>query len=207
MRGPEELFALTLTDAINEVARQGWEYVRAEHLPAESPRGWFRGATAGEQTVLVFRRARETLGPRLAAVRPETADDGAPMPPPFDPVPPQERAVIDRMQQSMRFREPPLRLEPLLERRAAAADAAASGARASGRPPTSPDAQAVAAGEVQRQRVHAAADLGVEHPVHRAAALDPAERRRGSPPASPRGSACRRPRASRRGRGGPRSRR
>lgn len=114
VRGPEELFALTLTDAINEVARQGWEYVRAEHLPAEKPRGWFRGATAAEQTVLVFRRAREILGPRLAAVRPETADDGAPMPPPFNPVPPQERAVIDRMQQSMRFREPPLRLEPLL---------------------------------------------------------------------------------------------
>ena len=43
----EELFALTLTDAINEVARQGWEYVRAEHLPAEAPRGWFRGAVAG----------------------------------------------------------------------------------------------------------------------------------------------------------------
>ena len=43
VRGAEELFALTLTDAINEVARQGWEYVRAEHLPAEAPGGWFRG--------------------------------------------------------------------------------------------------------------------------------------------------------------------
>ena len=40
--GAEELFAVTLTDAINEVARQGWEYVRAERLPAESPRGWLR---------------------------------------------------------------------------------------------------------------------------------------------------------------------
>ena len=38
----EELFALTLTEAINEVARQGWEYLRAETLPAEAPRGWFR---------------------------------------------------------------------------------------------------------------------------------------------------------------------
>ena len=69
VKGAEELFALTLTDAINEVARQGWEYVRAEHLPAEAPGGWFRGGTAGEQTVLVFRRDREALGPRLAAVR------------------------------------------------------------------------------------------------------------------------------------------
>ena len=57
IKGTEELFAHTLTDAINEVARQGWEYVRAEHLPAEGPRGWFRSAAAGEQTVLVFRGA------------------------------------------------------------------------------------------------------------------------------------------------------
>ena len=60
VHGAEELFALTLTEAINEVARQGWEYVRAEHLPAETPRGWFRGAVAGEQT-----RAR--LPPRRAS--------------------------------------------------------------------------------------------------------------------------------------------
>ena len=44
VHGAEELFAATLTDAINEVARQGWEYVRAERLPAETPRGWLRGA-------------------------------------------------------------------------------------------------------------------------------------------------------------------
>ena len=78
VHGAEDLFALTLTEAINEVARQGWEYVRAEHLPAEAPRGWLRGAVAGEQTVLVFRRPREQLGPRLAAVRPEPAPADAP---------------------------------------------------------------------------------------------------------------------------------
>ena len=58
----EELFAVTLTDAINEVARQGWEYVRAERLPAESPRGWLRAAVAEEQAVLVFRRAARVAG-------------------------------------------------------------------------------------------------------------------------------------------------
>ena len=69
--GAEELFAVTLTDAINEVARQGWEYVRAEHLPAEAPRGWLRAAVTDEQAVLVFRRPRESLAPRLATVRAE----------------------------------------------------------------------------------------------------------------------------------------
>lgn len=62
-----ELFAHTLTEAINEQAREGWEYVRAESLTAETPRGWFRRPAEEDQTVLVFRRERETLGPRIAA--------------------------------------------------------------------------------------------------------------------------------------------
>ncbi len=120
VKTPEDLFALTLTDAINEVARQGWEYVRAEHMPAEASRGWFRTALAGEQTVLVFRRSRETLGPRLAAVGSEPPAetyaplDAAPAPGPGSgsgptPMHTAERAVIDRM----RRREPSVRLDPL----------------------------------------------------------------------------------------------
>jgi hypothetical protein len=105
VHGVEELFALTLTEAINEVARQGWEYVRAEHMPAESPGGWFRGPAAGEQTVLVFRRAREQMGPRLAAVRPEPVHEAYEPPP---PVPAAERAIVDRL------RREPVRLEPLI---------------------------------------------------------------------------------------------
>ena len=117
VRTAEELFAVTLTDAINEVARQGWEYVRAEHMPAEASRGWFRSALQGEQTVLVFRRLREGLGPRLAAVRPD-ADTVPAAAQPIEPlaapagspsVAPGERAVIDRM----RRREPSVRLEPV----------------------------------------------------------------------------------------------
>ena len=121
VKSAEELFAVTLTDAINEVARQGWEYVRAEHMPAEASRGWFRSALQGEQTVLVFRRQREGLGPRLATVRSDVRSDphteGAPDAPlsdlpaaaPRTEVPHAERAVIDRM----RRREPSVRLEPL----------------------------------------------------------------------------------------------
>ena len=30
-----ERFAATLSDALNDMARDGWEYVRAETLPAE----------------------------------------------------------------------------------------------------------------------------------------------------------------------------
>lgn len=115
VRAPEELFALTLTEAINEVARQGWEYVRAEHLPAEASRGWFRTASHGEQTVLVFRRPHETLGPRLAAARPEPdaapAEPIVPAPAAAGTNPTAERAVVDRMQTTLRRREPALRFE------------------------------------------------------------------------------------------------
>jgi hypothetical protein len=110
VHGAEDLFALTLTEAINEVARQGWEYVRAEHLPAEASRGWFRAPAAGEQTVLLFRRARDSAGPRLvAATRPDPATEP---PVPEAPRPPSEQAAVDRLAQRMR-REPSLRLEPL----------------------------------------------------------------------------------------------
>jgi hypothetical protein len=120
VKAAEDLFALTLTDAINEVARQGWEYVRAEHLSAEAPAGWFRGATAGEQTVLVFRREREALGPRLATVRvdhdagAQTASVGEPAPAGRADVERTsvERATAERVQASLRHREPQLRAEP-----------------------------------------------------------------------------------------------
>jgi hypothetical protein len=68
VREPSDLFALTLTEAINEHARGGWEYVRAETLPAQSPGGLFRRAREEQVTVLIFRRARENLSPRLEAV-------------------------------------------------------------------------------------------------------------------------------------------
>jgi hypothetical protein len=114
--GAEELFAVTLTEAINEVARQGWEYVRAERLPAEAPRGWLKPAVAEEQAVLVFRRPRESLGPRLAAVRPESAGvtPAVALPPEPEaprPVPPDERAAVNRMKSRFQRAEPSLSFE------------------------------------------------------------------------------------------------
>jgi hypothetical protein len=106
VRSSEDLFALTLTEAINEVARQGWEYLRAEHMPAVASRGWLRSAVAEELTLLVFRRPRETLGPRLAAVEPDPAEAEGPR-----LAPAAERAVVDRM----RRREPAMRLEPVVD--------------------------------------------------------------------------------------------
>ncbi len=71
----EDRFALTLTDALNEMADDGWDYVRAETLPCEARKG-LTGTQTTYQNVLIFRRL---VG------RPDrmTQEDGAsaPLPP------------------------------------------------------------------------------------------------------------------------------
>jgi hypothetical protein len=118
VKGSDELFALTLADSINEVARQGWEYVRTESFAAEAPGGWFRRAKTSEHAVMIFRREREALGPRLATVAPaETAREPGFTPPGARPADrPAERAVervvVDRLQSTLRHQ--PVRLEPIV---------------------------------------------------------------------------------------------
>lgn len=117
VKGADELFAMTLAEAINEVARQGWEYVRTETLAAEVPGGWFRRGMSSEHTVMVFRRVREALGPRLAAIAP---GDSLPREPELAPAGDRERAadravervVVDRLQSTLRHQ--PVRLEPVV---------------------------------------------------------------------------------------------
>lgn len=54
-RTPTERYALALSEAINEMAVEGWEYVRAETLPSDE-----RSGIASRQTLwhhlLIFRR-------------------------------------------------------------------------------------------------------------------------------------------------------
>ena len=116
VKGPDELFAMTLAEAINEVARQGWEYVRTETLIAEGPGGWFRRGISSDHTVMIFRRAREALGPRLAAVTPGQ-EAPALAPAGERPRAPEraadraiERVVVDRLQSTLRHQ--PVRFDP-----------------------------------------------------------------------------------------------
>ena len=55
VKTPEDRFAHTLTEVVNELAREGWEYLRADTLPAEERVG-FTGKTTVFQHMLVFRR-------------------------------------------------------------------------------------------------------------------------------------------------------
>lgn len=95
-----ELFCATLSEAINTVARDGWEYVRAETLPATEQGGLFRRGAEVIETVLVFRRPREALGPRLASQRDPAPEPDAPHLGPGDRDPadrdPADRSPADR---------------------------------------------------------------------------------------------------------------
>jgi len=58
LRSTADRFANALSLAINEMAAEGWEYLRTDTLPAEERQG-LTGRTTVFQNMLVFRRVAE----------------------------------------------------------------------------------------------------------------------------------------------------
>ncbi|MDZ4395746.1 DUF4177 domain-containing protein, partial [Cypionkella sp.] len=58
----EDRFALALTSVMNELGREGWDYIRADTLPVDERAG-FTGTKTTFQNVLVFRRVIEAEAP------------------------------------------------------------------------------------------------------------------------------------------------
>ena len=78
----QDRFALSMTEALNDMAAEGWEYVRAEMLPVEERKG-LTGTQTTYQNVLIFRRLKEAAltlddSPRIRSVPAPTFDDPAP---------------------------------------------------------------------------------------------------------------------------------
>lgn len=57
VKGNSDRFAFALTEAINEVAEDGWEFVKTETLPMEAKPGLFKARVEVFQSLMVFRRA------------------------------------------------------------------------------------------------------------------------------------------------------
>lgn len=55
VKSTEDRFALSLTETLNDMAAEGWEYVRAETLPCDERKG-LTGTQKTYQNVLIFRR-------------------------------------------------------------------------------------------------------------------------------------------------------
>jgi len=60
VKGAEARFALAIETLMNELAVEGWEYVRSDTLPSEERVG-FTSKTTVFRNMLVFRRLRATL--------------------------------------------------------------------------------------------------------------------------------------------------
>lgn len=66
VKTPEGRFALGIEDILNEMAREGWRYLRSDILPSEERQG-LTSTTTVYRSVLVFERAL----PPASAPRPE----------------------------------------------------------------------------------------------------------------------------------------
>ena len=67
----EDRFALTLTVVMNDLGREGWEYLRADTLPVDERAGFTGGTKTSFQNMLVFRRVLEAeagVAPKLLTV-------------------------------------------------------------------------------------------------------------------------------------------
>ena len=68
-RTTAERFAVTVAAVMNDLGREGWEYLRADTLPCEERTG-LTGRTTNHHVLLVFRRlARDQAGTFTAAPR------------------------------------------------------------------------------------------------------------------------------------------
>jgi len=59
-KGPTGRFANAMETTLNELAADGWEYIRAESLPADERHGITMRKVETYQNVLIFRRLADT---------------------------------------------------------------------------------------------------------------------------------------------------
>jgi hypothetical protein len=69
----EGRFAQSLTTLMNQLGRDGWDYVRADTLPVDERSG-FTGSKTSFQYVLVFRRVLEDVAVAAPALMPRPED-------------------------------------------------------------------------------------------------------------------------------------
>lgn len=61
-KSTEDRFALSITETLNDMAADGWEYVRAETLPCEERKG-LTGTQTTYQNILIFKRFMQMAQP------------------------------------------------------------------------------------------------------------------------------------------------
>ena len=92
VKGTANQFAMVISELMNDMASDGWEYLRSDSLPVDEKAGLLKGRMETYHTLLIFRRAKEGA-PEMAgfiedhseaeapAVAPLAAVEPAPMEP------------------------------------------------------------------------------------------------------------------------------
>ncbi|MDJ1017270.1 MAG: DUF4177 domain-containing protein [Paracoccaceae bacterium] len=103
LKATEDRFALAVTEVLNQMAEEGWDYVRAETLPCDERKG-LTGTQTNFQNLLIFRRralgdlrgADQALPPLQLGAKQDGALDPAPAPTAGDRVEPPVTASGER---------------------------------------------------------------------------------------------------------------
>ncbi|MCP5086036.1 MAG: DUF4177 domain-containing protein [Rhodobacteraceae bacterium] len=81
VKGNAARFAEVLAESMNDLAKDGWEYVRSDSMPVEEKAGLLKGRTENYHTVLVFRRAKGEAAPAMAGYLEDMSEPTPPAPP------------------------------------------------------------------------------------------------------------------------------
>jgi len=77
VKSPEGRFALGIEDILNEMARDGWRYLRSDILPSEERQG-LTSTTTVYRSVLVFERRLPPVSEAGGGATPRSEDDAPP---------------------------------------------------------------------------------------------------------------------------------
>jgi len=83
VKGSANRFAMVISELMNDLASDGWEYLRSDSLPMEEKAGLLKGRVETYQTILVFRREKPEP-PEMAGL----IEDQSQAPSPVEPVAP-----------------------------------------------------------------------------------------------------------------------
>ncbi|MGY6548841.1 MAG: DUF4177 domain-containing protein [Roseinatronobacter sp.] len=109
LKEPSERFAHAVTELMNEVAAEGWEFWRSESLPSEERKG-LTGTTVVQNNLLIFRRPG-------AATLAEHLDEDRAAPSPVSPARPEPASAARPVRIAPVLPEQPTREAPIYDTR------------------------------------------------------------------------------------------
>lgn len=83
VKGTANQFAMVMSELMNDMATDGWEYLRSDSLPVDEKAGLLKGRVENYHTLLIFRRAKEPVEEMAGLI--EDFSDQTTVPAPVEP--------------------------------------------------------------------------------------------------------------------------